>query len=296
MSAAVSQNLTPSIVEAPPAGSSGAARIVRQTLLWIGAIAALLFAGTPFVFMIVTAFKSQGEFLSNMWGLPQQFNIDNFRQVLEGGFARYLLNTALVSAGSVALTLLAAALAAYPLARSRFRLQRPIFLLFLAGAMIPVHVTLIPTFILSRDLGLYDTRWALLGPYIGFNLPLAIFILTEFMRQVPRELEEAALVDGASSWERFSRIMLPLCVPAMSTVGIYAFIFVWNEFIFALVLLSSPEKMTMPLGLMQFYGQYQINVPGIMAALTLGSLPVIALYLVAQERVVAGLVAGALKG
>ncbi|MFM9107164.1 MAG: carbohydrate ABC transporter permease [Chloroflexota bacterium] len=269
---------------------------IRRALLWIASIAALLFAGTPFAFMIFTAFKSQGEFLSNMWGMPQGLQFDNFRQVMEGGFPRYLLNTALVSVASVVLTLASAALAAYPLARSRFRLQRPIFLLFLAGAMIPVHVTLIPTYILSRDLGLYDTRWALLGPYIGFNLPLAIFILTEFMRQVPRELEEAALVDGASAWERFWRIMLPLSVPAMSTVGIYAFIFVWNEFIFALVLLSSPENMTMPLGLMQFYGQYQINVPGIMAALSLASLPVIALYLAAQERVVAGLVAGALKG
>lgn len=278
-----------------PAPNPGG-RIVKRALLWVVALAALLFAGMPFVFMIVTALKSQGEFLSNMWGMPQGLHLENFRQVLEGGFARYLLNTALVSAAAVILTLLAASLAAYPLARFRFRLGRPIFLLFLAGAMIPVHVTLIPTFILSRDIGLYDTRWALLGPYIGFNLPLAIFILTEFMRQVPAELEEAALVDGASSWERFSRIMLPLTVPAMSTVGIYSFIFVWNEFIFALVLISSPENMTMPLGLMQFYGQYQINVPGIMAALTLGAFPVIALYLAAQERVVAGLVAGALKG
>ena len=271
-------------------------RALRSAGLWLASIAALLFAGTPFAFMIFTAFKSQGEFLSNMWGMPSGLHVDNFRQVMEGGFPRYLLNTAIVSVAAVVLTLATAALAAYPLARSRFRLQRPIFLLFLAGAMIPVHVTLIPTYILSRDIGLYDTRWALLGPYIGFNLPLAIFILTEFMRQVPRELEEAALVDGASSWERFWRIMLPLSVPAMSTVGIYAFIFVWNEFIFALVLLSSPENMTMPLGLMQFYGQYQINVPGIMAALSLASLPVIALYLAAQERVVAGLVAGALKG
>ncbi len=274
----------------------GAARLARATLLYLAALVMLVFAGTPFVFMLLTAFKQPDEFLSNLWGLPARFDFGNFADVISGGFGRYVLNTVIVSVVSVALTLIAASLASYPLARTRFRLGRPLFLLFLAGAMIPVHVTLIPIYVLSKHLGLYDTLFALLGPYVGFNLPLAIFILTEFFRHIPAELEDAARVDGASPREVFWRIMLPLSVPALSTVAIYSFIFVWNEFIFALVLISSQHSMTMPLGLMQFYGQYSINVPGIMAALTLASLPVIVVYLFAQERVVAGLVAGAVKG
>jgi raffinose/stachyose/melibiose transport system permease protein len=175
-------------------------------------------------------------------------------------------------------------------------LNRPVFLLFLAGSMIPVHVTLIPLYVLSKGLGIYDTLWALLGPYIAFQLPISVFILTEFFRGVPREVEEAARIDGAGTFGIWWRIIMPLAAPAISTVAIYAFIFVWNEFIFALVLLSSPANMTIPLGLMQFFGEYRVNVPGLMAVLTLASLPVILLYLAAQNRVVAGLTAGAVKG
>ncbi|HEV2127323.1 MAG TPA: carbohydrate ABC transporter permease [Thermomicrobiales bacterium] len=137
---------------------------------------------------------------------------------------------------------------------------------------------------------------ALLGPYVAFHLPLAILILTEFMRQLPKELEEAARIDGASHIEIFMRIIMPLTTPALSTVAIYTFIYVWNEFVFALVLLSSRSNLTLPLGLMQFSGEYSVNVPGLMSAVTLASLPVILFYLVMQERVVSGMVAGAIKG
>ena len=120
-----------------------------------------------------------------------------------------------------------------------------------------------------------------------------MFILSEFFRGIPPELEEAGRLDGASTLDIFWRIIMPLSAPAISTIAIYSFIFVWNEFIFALVLLSSPNNMTIPLGLMQFFGEYRVNVPGIMSALTLASLPMILLYLLAQRKVVAGLTAGA---
>lgn len=268
----------------------------RVLLLYAGALVMLVLAGTPFVFMVLTAFKRQDEYLTNLWGLPKSLLFSNFTGVVTNGIGRYFLNSLIVSVVAVLLTVLLAALASYPLARMRFRLGKPLFLLFLAGSMIPVHVTLIPIYMLSRELHIYDTLIALLGPYVGFNLPLAVFILTEFFRQIPGEIEDAARIDGAGTLEIFWRIIMPLSVPALSTVAIYAFIFMWNEFIFALVLLSSQQHMTIPLGLMQFYGQYQINVPGIMAALTLASVPVVLVYLVAQERVIAGLVAGAVKG
>jgi raffinose/stachyose/melibiose transport system permease protein len=278
------------------AGGAPAGRVLSRILVYAAAVLVLLVTGLPYLFMFVTALKAPNEFILNLWGLPRGVALGNFADAIASGFGRYFVNSVLVSVVSVVLTILLASLASYPLARMRFRLGRPLFLLFLAGSMIPVHVTLIPVYVLSKGLGIYDSLWALFGPYIGFQLPISVFILTEFFRGIPREIEEAARIDGAGTLGIFARIIMPLSAPAISTVAIYAFIFVWNEFIFALVLLSSPANMTIPLGLMQFFGEYRVNVPGLMAVLTLASLPVIVLYLVAQNRVVAGLTAGAVKG
>jgi raffinose/stachyose/melibiose transport system permease protein len=271
-------------------------RVLVRALVYAAAILVLLVTGLPYLFMFGTAFKQPTEFITNLWGAPHAPGLSNFVDAIGAGFGRYFVNSVVVSVVSVSMTILLASLASYPLARMNFRLNRPVFLLFLAGSMIPVHVTLIPLYVLSKGLGIYDTLWALLGPYIAFQLPISVFILTEFFRGVPREVEEAARIDGAGTFGIWWRIIMPLAAPAISTVAIYAFIFVWNEFIFALVLLSSPANMTIPLGLMQFFGEYRVNVPGLMAVLTLASLPVILLYLAAQNRVVAGLTAGAVKG
>lgn len=264
--------------------------------MYLAAVLWLLVTGGPLLFVILTSFKSTQEFLSDLWSLPGALRFENYRDAIEGGIGGFFLNSLIVSVVSVILTLLLASLASFPLAKMRFRFNRLLLLLFIAGAMIPVHVTLIPIYTLTNRLGLYDTLFALLGPYVAFHLPLAILIITEFMRQLPRELEEAARIDGASHFQVFLRIIMPLTTPALSTVAIYTFINVWNEFVFALVLLSSRDNLTLPLGLMQFSGEYSVNVPGIMSAVTLASLPVILFYLVMQERVVSGMVAGAIKG
>ena len=264
--------------------------------MYLAAIAWLLITGGPLLFVAVTSFKSIQEFLTDLWSLPETLRFTNYREAIEGGIGGFFVNSLMVSVGSVVLTLVLASLASFSLAKMKFRFNRPLFLLFIAGAMIPVHVTLIPIYTLTNQLGIYDSLLALLGPYVAFHLPLAILILTEFMRQLPRELEEAARIDGAGHLEIFLRIIMPLSTPALSTVAIYTFINVWNEFVFALVLLSSRSNMTLPLGLMQFSGEYSVNVPGLLAAVTLASLPVILFYLVMQERVVSGMVAGAVKG
>lgn len=270
--------------------------LLHAALLYLAALAWLLISGLPFIFVIITSFKTTKEYIANLWSWPSALQFANFTDAVEGGIGRFFLNSLLISVLSVILTLVLASLASFPLAKMRFRLNRPLFLLFIAGSMIPVHVTLIPIYTLTNRIGIYDTFLALLGPYVAFHLPLAVLIITEFMSQLPHELEEAARIDGASPFEIFRRIILPLSTPALSTVAIYTFIFVWNEFVFALVLLSSRSNMTLPLGLMQFSGEYSINVPGIMAAVTLASIPIIIFYLVMQERVVAGMVAGAIKG
>ena len=162
--------------------------------------------------------------------------------------------------------------------------------------MIPVHATLIPIFIMSSDLGLYDTLWVLLGPYVAFAIPISIFTFTQFMADIPKELEEAAQMDGAKHWTIFSKVMFPNMKPAISTIVIYNFVHIWNEFIFALILIQSRLSQTLPVGLQNFYGEFSVNVPGLMATLTLASLPVIVIFIFSQEKVVKGLIGGAVKG
>jgi raffinose/stachyose/melibiose transport system permease protein len=274
------------------------ARVTSGTVLY-GVLAGfwLMIAGMPFYFMIQSGFKTQGDLLSHpFWTLPQRWALENYRTVLEGPFLRSLLNSVIVVSVSVTLILLVASMAAFAFARMDFRLNRPLFAAIVAGLAIPAHVTLIPVYLLTTRLGLYDTLWALIGPYVAFNLPLAVFVLTEFMRHIPRELEEAARLDGAGNVAFFWRIALPLSRPGLATVGIYNAVALWNEFVFAYVLTSSPARRTLPLAIWDYQGQYAANIPLIMALLSLSALPLILIYIVAQERVISGMMAGAIKG
>jgi raffinose/stachyose/melibiose transport system permease protein len=270
---------------------------VRTAAYALPAIVWLMVAGLPFYFMVQSGFKKQFDLLSHpFWMLPQEWALENYRTVLEGTFLRSLLNSVIVVSISVTLILLIASMAAFVFARVDFRLNRPLFGVVVAGLAIPAHVTLIPVYVLTTRLGLYDTLWALIGPYVAFNLPLAIFILAEFMRQIPRELEEAARLDGAGPASFFWRVALPLSRPGLATVGIYNAVALWNEFVFAYVLTSSPTRRTLPLAIWDYQGQYTANIPLIMAVLSLSALPLILIYLFAQERVISGMMAGALKG
>jgi raffinose/stachyose/melibiose transport system permease protein len=251
---------------------------------------------SPFVFMVLGSVKTRGDFLRHPFGLPREFTFDNFTGLFSSNFGRYFVNSIVITAVTVTGTVVLAILAAYPLSRFRTRLNTPMMLLFLAGIMVPVHVTLIPIYVLTQQIRMYDSIGALFGPYIAFNLPIAIFVLASFFRQIPEALFDAAKMDGSGHWQILRHVVVPVSWPAISTVAIITFIFVWNEFAFALVLLSSEHNYPLPLGLNAFYGQFSVNIPGMMAALTLATLPSILFYLVAQERVVAGLAAGALRG
>ncbi|GAK03040.1 ABC-type sugar transport system, permease component [Geomicrobium sp. JCM 19037] len=269
----------------------------KQILVYIVACIFLVFTAYPFIYMISTSLKTMDDFFANPFRMiPGEFTLDHYFSVFEMGLAQYFLNSVMITVAAVFIVVIIASLASYPLSRMSFRLNRPLFLFFIAGMMLPIHATLIPIFVLSQDLGIYDTLLALLGPYVAFSLPISIFILTQFMQDIPKELEEAAVIDGANHFATFRRVIFPVIKPAVSTVVIYNFVFLWTEFIFALILITSPSQMTLPLGLQNFYGEFSINIPGLMAALTLASLPVILMFLFAQERVVKGLTGGALKG
>lgn len=251
----------------------------------------------PFIFVVMTSLKSRQEtFSSAVWDLPKTLNFENYIAVLKGGFWVYLRNSVFVVVLSIALILVISSMAAYAFARLRFRLNKPLFGLIVASMIVPIHITLIPIYLLTRNAGLYDTPFALIGPYVATSLPISIFILTEFMRQIPKELEEAAKLDGCGAFGVFWKVFLPLSGPGLSTVAIYNGIGLWNEFIFAYLLTSSPANRTLPLAVWDFQGQYTANIPAILSVVTLASLPLIVAYAFGQERIVKGMMAGALKG
>ncbi|MBW7884100.1 MAG: carbohydrate ABC transporter permease [Caldilineaceae bacterium] len=272
-------------------------RRLQTSIILVLAIGWLLVAFVPFWFMAMSGFKESLELMTRpVWALPEQPTIGNFTTVLSNRFFTFLLNSTIVVTVSIGLVVLISAMAAYVFARISFRYSRVLFVLIIAGLIVPIHVTLIPVYLLTIRAGIYDTLFALIGPYVAFSLPISIFILTEFMRQIPRELEDAARIDGCGPMSTFFRVILPLSRPGLATIAIFNAVALWNEFVFAFVLTSSPGVRTLPLAIWDFQGQYSANIPLMMAVLTLSALPLIIAYIIFQEQLVKGIMAGAIKG
>ncbi len=261
----------------------------------IGLLWALVAAG-PFVFLLLTSFKDRLEILvSEVWALPQDPSLANYRTVLENDFLVFLRNSVVVVTLSVVLIIVVSAPAAYVFARFDFPFRTPLFTLVVAGLIVPIHVALIPIFLLTIDLNLYNSIWALIGPYVAFSTPTSVFILTGFMRSIPTELEEAAEIDGAGPARRFTSIVLPLSRSGVVTVAIFNAVQLWNEFVFAFVLTTTRTNRTLPLAIWDFQGQYGNDIPVVMAVLSLTALPLITVYALFQERINKGIMAGAVK-
>lgn len=279
------------MASSPVARATGRIAVPVLGLFWLAVTT------VPFLFMVMTSFKSQQEsFSSSVWALPEALDLVNYRSVLEGPFLTYFKNSVMVVVISVVLIMLIGAMAAFAFARMRFRFNDALFGLIVAGMIVPIHITLVPIYLMTRQLGLYDSQFALVGPYVATSLPISVFILTEFMRQIPKELEEAARLDGCGPFAIFFKIFLPLSGPGLSTVAIYNGIMLWNEFIFAYVLTSSTSTRTLPLAIWDYQGQYTSNIPAILTVVTLTSLPLVVAYAFGQEKIVKGMMAGSLKG
>ena len=273
----------------------------KSIVCWIIAFALAIFylivSFLPFIFMVLNSFKEKFEMLTKgVFELPESFNFANYQEVLTGGFGRYFLNSVIVLAISLILLLFIASCASYPLARFQFKLAGPIYAGIVACMSIPVHITLIPVFKMSQATGLYDSIWALIGPYIAFAVPISVFILTSFMKEIPREIEESAEIDGCGKIKMFFSMILPLSKPGLATLAIYNGVNMWNEFSFAYTLTQSSENRTLPLAIWEFQGQYSMNTPMIMAVLTLTLLPMIVMFIIFQDELVKGMTAGAVKG
>jgi len=261
-------------------------------------ILCLVAAGYPILWMGVSAIRLDRDIRSRPFGAPVHPTANNLRAVFASGrFGRGYLNSLVVSGVSVAVSIAAAALAGYAFARGNFRGKELLFLLFLAGMMIPVHVTLIPLnrLMSAGPVRLKDTYFALIGPYVGFALPIGVLILRGAFEAVPRDLEDAARIDGCSHWGIFFHVGLPLVRPALATVIIFNFLTMWNEFAFALTLISRPALRTLPLALWQFKGERDVNLGQMCAALCVAVVPALVVYALAQRHIIRGLTAGAIK-
>jgi raffinose/stachyose/melibiose transport system permease protein len=271
--------------------------IASRILVYVLALLWVIITIYPLMFLVQNSFKTEPEFyMGGVWSLPKVFSLSNYVRVWQTHFPRFLGNSLFVVAISLAILLITGSLAAFGLSRIRFRLRGLFYYLFVGGLTIPVHITLIPIYIITRQLGIYDTLWSLIGPFVAFNVPVAVFILASFIGEIPVSLEEAGYMDGASRLQVFRSVILPIARPAMTAVGIYNAVILWNEFIFPLVLINSNSKRPLTLALWNFQGEFSANVPAMMAALLLSVIPLLVFYAVTKERLIEGLVSGAVKG
>ncbi|WP_216217133.1 carbohydrate ABC transporter permease [Amycolatopsis aidingensis] len=259
----------------------------------VGAVLWLVVVAVPLYYLVAASLRGSEDYLSgNPLALPANPTLENYRSVLAGGFGRYLLNNIIVTAGAVAIVLACAVPAAYAVTRSSSRFVQRGFTLLLMGLAIPAQATIIPVYLIITNLRLYDTLLAVILPTAAFALPVATLVMTNSLRDVPKELYEAQEIDGAGPLRTLFNLVLPLAKPAVVTVGIYTALMAWNGFIFPLVLTQSAETRTLTLGLWEFQGQFGTNVPGLLAAVTLSVLPIFVVYLVGRRFLLSGLTAG----
>ncbi|WP_068784785.1 carbohydrate ABC transporter permease [Paenibacillus phocaensis] len=251
----------------------------------------------PLFWMVVNSFKNEQEYAANPFSLPEALHFSNYAEAWKvANMNVYFLNSLFVTFASLLVTVFLGALASYFLSRFQFKLRGFTYGLFLLGMLVPIHATLIPIFLIMQKLHLLDTHLSLILPYTAFHLSLTIIILEGFMRGFPKDLEESGVMDGAGIFRIFWSIILPITRPAMATVVILNFIYNWNEYLFALVLISSSALKTLPLGLANFVGIETASLTLQMAALTMALIPIIIFYLLLQKQLVTGMTAGAVKG
>ena len=266
--------------------------------LWVSVAAIVAFCLAPFYWLINVSLKT-GPDLSGSAIVPPNPTVDNYQSVLQNDdFIRALLNSTIVSLTTTVLALLVGSFCAYALARLKFPMKFALLALVLSITTFPPIAIATPVFKLWSDIGLFNTIPGLIIPYLTFALPLAIYILVSFFKEIPKDLEEAALVDGATRFQAFYKIVIPLAAPGLATAGILTFISAWNEFLFAVTLTSTPDARTVPAAIAFFTGSTEFEEPlgTISAASVIISIPLIVLVLLFQKRIVAGLTAGAVKG
>jgi N-acetylglucosamine transport system permease protein len=262
-------------------------------LLW------LIIALVAVIWLVMSSFKTNQEIFAGVWNPPKSFFLGGYiRALAQANMARYLLNTIMLSIVVVGVLDIIGAMASYVLTRYDFRLARPILLYFIAGMAIPGLLVAVPLYLWMAKLHLLNSLVGLGIVYIAVSLPFSVFVLTGFFRTIPSEIEDAAVVDGASDFAVFWRVAFPLAMPGLVTISIFNFLGVWNEYLLALMLISSPSQMTLPLGLYNLRVQQQMATDwtSLFSGVVITMVPSLIVFLVLQRQLAAGLTTGALKG
>jgi raffinose/stachyose/melibiose transport system permease protein len=269
----------------------------EQVILHAGLIFWGLICLYPLVWVIQASLKTTPELFSDPFGLPSSLAWSNFRSAwTTAEMSSYFLNSVVVTILGTAVLLLVSSMCAFALARFDFRLRGAVWAYILFGFLIPTTLTLIALAQLTRTIGLYDSRLGLILVYTAGGIPFNTFFLRGYMETIPRELEEAAVVDGAGMWTVYSRVIMPLSLPALTTVAIFSTLYVWSEFIIAFMLTQSPNGRTLPVGVANIASTFGSNQATVAAALVISMAPALLAFLFFQRYLVEGLTAGALKG
>lgn len=252
----------------------------------------------PLLVVVLTSMKTLRETFSNPLGLPADgINIDNYVAIFqEQTMAGYFMNSVIVTLFSVTFTLLFAAMIAFGITRLRSWLGNILFTLFTLGMMVPAQVIMVPLYSLMLDLNLTNSLVGLILVNVSTTLPIAVFILTGFMKTLPKELFEASTIDGAGNWQMFTKVAIPLSLPSLSATAIFLFVMHWNDLLYPLLFITDNAYKTLPLALLEFQGQYSTNYPMLFTGVIIASAPMVVAYVFLQRFFVAGMTAGAVKG
>jgi ABC-type glycerol-3-phosphate transport system permease component len=273
----------------PPVGFE---TVLKQAVLLVAVFIALV----PTIFMIMTALKSDDEYTFNKVGFPQALVLDHFNVVLfESPFFHWMANSAILAGGSVLLSSAVSVLGAYAIARMQFKGRNLLFSIAVALMAIPPVVMIVPLFVLYSRIGLISTYEGAILIYAGLITPFSVYLLTTFFRTLPKELFEAARIDGAGDFLILWRIVLPLSLPALLTLVVVNALYVWNDLLIAIIFLQDDAKRTLMAGISVFQGRYENQIPLVMAGMAIGSAPMIILYIAFQKYFIRGLMAGAIK-
>lgn len=271
----------------------GLAQAGRQVVLAGAALLVLV----PIIYLLLASFKSVADFFAKPYGLPTSWEWQNYTRAWdEANVAVTLTNSIIVTTSAVLFSTILAALASYGLSQRDKPLTTVLYVLFASGMLIPVQMTVLPLFILLRQLGLFGTLFSIIFPYAALGLPLAILILVPFFATLPSDLAHAARIDGANEWQVFWMVMLPLVRPALSSVVILNGVWMWNEFFIPLIIAIKPAIQTLPVGIMSFVGVYSTEWGLVFASVVISALPVVIAYVLLTKQFVAGISAGAVKG
>ena len=264
---------------------------------WFILLFFLAIAILPFVWLVVNSFRTNLELETAPFGFPTRLSFANYRNAaVTADLARLLLNSVIVAAGSVILNLVISSMAGFILSREKIRGRDAIFTIVTAGVLIPIISFMVPYFWMVTKLGLYDKLVSLIFTYAAINIPVFVSLITTFMRAIPKELEEAATIDGCGFNQRFIKIIFPLSRSGLATAGTFCFIYAWNEFVMAMLFTSSVKSRTIQLGIRFFTSQFITDNTGMFAAIVLSIIPSVVVYAVLHDKIISGLTAGAVKG